>query len=585
LPEDQNLRLALLREIPEDANLRLQWNELVARMDRPEVFYTWEWAAAVQRAYHSTLRPLLFLAYDERDVLFGVAALAAEAEGKGCSFLCATTGDYCDFLSSVEHRPAFVAGVLAALKREGIAAVTLTNLPADSATAAALRQASQRNGYHYFKHTAYVCAQVRLSQLDLQSLPRKSVMRRSLNALGREAPVCLDHACSWDAVEPLLGPFIHAHVARFLATGRISNLVRPERRLFLEELAKLLCARGWLDLTRLMSGKQVFAWNYGFRFERTRFWYQPTFDSAFERYSPGFCLLTKLVEEAVGDPELELVDLGLGAEEYKDEFSNQTRETLLVRLNVSAALHYREVSRYCAAALVKTSARGEAAARAIRESWRHIRQRIREQGAFSWLGRRFRELLWSRSEVIFCEWTGTAAADMTSFKVETVNLNDLTSATLQYANDEATLTYLQRAATRVRRGDAAGFGLVDQDGRWVHFAWTTAFDGFFLSELNAKVDPPSPDCVMLFDCWTPPPARGHGYYGHTVTLVAERMHRKGKKPWIFSAASNVPSIRGLGKAGFQRRYSLVRKRVLWWQKISRVPVAAENPVEEVSAHV
>ena len=48
------------REIPEDANLRQQWNALVQRVDQPQVFYTYEWSLAVHRAYHSTLRPCFF---------------------------------------------------------------------------------------------------------------------------------------------------------------------------------------------------------------------------------------------------------------------------------------------------------------------------------------------------------------------------------------------------------------------------------------------------------------------------------------------------------------------------------------------
>jgi len=95
----KKLRLVPLREIPEDTNLRLQWNALVERVDRPQVFYTYEWALAVQRAYSATLHPLIFLAYDQPESLCGVVALAVDSEGSQVSFLCATTGDYCDFLS------------------------------------------------------------------------------------------------------------------------------------------------------------------------------------------------------------------------------------------------------------------------------------------------------------------------------------------------------------------------------------------------------------------------------------------------------------------------------------------------------
>jgi CelD/BcsL family acetyltransferase involved in cellulose biosynthesis len=364
------LRLVLLREIPKDANLRQQWDALVENADQPQVFYAYEWSLAVQFAYHATLHPLLFLAYDERESLCGVVALAADDEER-VSFLCATTGDYCDFLSLPEHKPALVAGVLAELRKLGIGHVTLTNLPADSNTVAALRAACDQNGYHCFARTAYICAQVSLAELERRPgenkpvLPGKKMVRRSLSAMGREAPVRLDHARSWDAAGPILPQFMQAHVARFLATGRVSNIAQPERRVFLEELTRLLAESGWLALTRMMSGERVLAWNYGFQFHGTWFWYQPTFDSELEKHSPGFCLLAKLIEEAAENPALSVVDLGLGAEEYKERFANQTRETLYVTLRTSAAQHVREIMRYRAAEVIKTFPRLEAGLRAV----------------------------------------------------------------------------------------------------------------------------------------------------------------------------------------------------------------------------
>jgi len=591
---NRTLRLILLREIPDDAKLRQQWNALVQRVDRPQVFYTYEWSLAVQRAYHATLHPLLFLAYEE-DFLCGVVALAADDGVSGVSFLCAATGDYCDFLSLPEQKTAFVAGVLAELRKQRIGEVTLTNLPADSNTVAALKNASVQNGYRCFARTAYECEQVSLGQLERRPgenkllLPRRKMVRRSLKAMGREGPVRLDHARSWDAIRPILPQFMLSHVARFLATGRISNMTRPERRAFLEELAKLLSEPGWLTLTRMMSGKNAFAWNYGFQFQDAWFWYQPTFDSDLEKYSPGFCLLAKLIEEAAENPVLNTVDLGLGAEEYKERFANQTRETLYVTLRASAAQHAREVLRYRAAQIIKTSPRTEEAARAAVPRWQRLREGLVREGVkvtVHRLAKRVGALLSSETEVLFLEWSGATFPDLVTAKLQPLDLNQLASAACQYVDDDSTLAYVLRCASRLREGNAEGFVLVDARGSSLHFAWVTDFDGFFLSELNAKVDAPSVDCAMIFDCWTPVSARGHGYYGQTVSLIARRMREKGKKPWIFSAANNVTSLRGLEKAGFQRRYSLVQRRALGWERIKgKTPKADVAPTAGVSARV
>jgi CelD/BcsL family acetyltransferase involved in cellulose biosynthesis len=579
-----------MKEIPEDADLRRQWNALALAAEQLQVFFTYEWALAVYRAYNATLRPLLFLGYDG-DRLCGVAALATDPAGQHVSFLCATTGDYCDFLSAAEHREEFVVSVLDELRKQNVGEIVFANLPADSDTAKVLRKLSGSSGYRIFARTGYVCAQVSLNALERRGakpvLPRKKMLRRFLNAMGGEAPVRLDHARTWEAIEAILPEFIQAHVARFLVTGRVSNAARPERREFLAELAKLLSESGWVALTRMMSGTKVFAWNYGFQFQGTWFWYQPTFVNDLEKYSPGFCLLAKLIEEAADDPAVQTLDLGLGAEEYKDRFANQTREILYVTAHESAARHYREIFRYYAGEIVRASPRIEAMARAAQKGWRRFRERLAEDGAsatLSWLARRARELLWLECEVFFYEWHGTISPGSSGLTLLPLDLSALAEATSQCIDDEATLGYLLRAATRVQEGKAEGFGLVDADGKFLHFAWATTFDGFFLAELQANVESPSPDSVMLFDCWTPSAALGNGYYAQTVESIAKQVQEKGARPWIFSAAGNAASIRGLEKTGFQRRYSLVRRRMLGWERVKgETPKSMENPRGKVAA--
>jgi GNAT acetyltransferase-like protein len=358
-------------------------------------------------------------------------------------------------------------------------------------------------------------------------------------------------------------------------------------------LSKVLSERGWVKLTRLTSGDRTFAWNYGFQFNDTWFWYQPTFDSDLEKYSPGFCLLAKIIEEAAADSSLKTVDLGLGAEEYKDRFCNESRRTLCVTLRASAASHVREIARHCAARVVKSSHWLEAVVRRIASSLHNRTEQVRRRGFLSVLGRlltRLKELVWFEEEVYFFEWSGAALwsgnDNPGDDEVQPIDANQLAAAALQNADDPETLAYLLRAASRLRKGGARGFARTDAKGRILHLAWVTAFDGFFLAELNAKVDAPLPEGMMLFDCWTPRAMRGHGYYAETVGRIAQIVQAEGKKPWIFSAARNTSSVRGLEKSGFQRRYSLIRQRSFVWQRIKRKsPGTVEAPAAEVSAGV
>jgi CelD/BcsL family acetyltransferase involved in cellulose biosynthesis len=356
------LRLIVHREIPDDDRLALQWNELVWQMECPEVFYTYEWALAVSRAYRDSITPLLILAY-EQDLLIGVAALGTDRAQQETFFLAGATADYCDFVSSPKLRQELVARVLAELRMLGMPTLVLANLPADSATTTALRLCADLRGYNLFSQPAFQCAQVLLGTVEQRESVRRSVRqkreRRYLKALAARVPVVVDHLRSWDQIAPALPPFSRAHVARFAALGRISHLANPQRLAFLSELAKLLSSHGWVTLNQLRAGDHPIAWLYAFRFDRHWSFYQMTFDCSFQEYSPGSGLRLRVIEEACDSSETDFVDLGLGGEHHKKRWATVTRETLHVTLARSTVTYLKVAARYPAAAAIKTSPRLE----------------------------------------------------------------------------------------------------------------------------------------------------------------------------------------------------------------------------------
>jgi len=99
------------------------------------------------------------------------------------------------------------------------------------------------------------------------------------------------------------------------------------------------------------------------------------------------------------------------------------------------------------------------------------------------------------------------------------------------------------------------------EGVPLHFCWVSQFQGFHMAELRQTLDEPTPGSVLLFDCWTPLSQRGQGYYGQCIAKVAGQMLEKSKHPWIFSAASNVSSLRGIERSGFVPRFSLKWRRI------------------------
>jgi len=574
--EQTAMRFLVLREIPEDERLCCQWNELAQQVERPEVFYTYEWALAVQRSYEASMTPLVFLAY-EGDTLAGLAALATDKAQSRAFFLAGSTADYCEFVSHPDDRSWFVDAILAEISKLGIRELVLANLPADSASFGVLRSAAGKYGYHLLARRAYLCPQVSFDSPDQRErtsaeLLRKKKLRRGLKALMRSGPLAVETLTSWEQIEGELPQFVRAHVARFLATGRISNLISPERRAFLEQLARELARSGWLALTRLRVAEKAVAWNFGFRYGGSWFWYLPTIATEVEECSPGSCLLSQIVIEACNRAEIRRVDLGLGDEGYKDRLANGVCETLHVTLHASLGRHAWESVRYTVASAVKTMPSAEVAIRtALRVS--RLRERLRQagpRGFIAWTCARAWLRLFGKEEIAFYEWPGQAAGSVQrGATLRNLDFETLALAATEYAADRETTDYLLRAARRLRANEARGSCLVDNSGIPVHFCWATPFEGFRMAELGTMLTAPAPEADLIFDCWTPRRERGRGHYGKAAGLLAAQLQSEGRQAWIFSAVRNGSSARGIEKSGFQPRYRMVRHRIAGWPTLSR----------------
>jgi CelD/BcsL family acetyltransferase involved in cellulose biosynthesis len=567
----QALRIELLREIPEDHHLQDGWNHLVHEMETAEVFYTYEWALSVHRAYAQSLTPLLALAW-EGDRLLGVASLATSAQEQNqARFLAANTADYCDFLSHPADRSRFVGALLQKLSDQGIQTLILANLPADSATVPALSDASPALGYHRLQRHAYWCAQVRLDsvqdrvEISRGSIGRKTI-RRCLNSLAKEGEVSLRNLRSWDDVSGALPAFSRAHVARFLATQRISNLSRPERRAFLQELSRQFSSSGTLTLSQLSVGEQFVAWNYGFQFAGSWFWYQPTFETRWEGDSPGLCLLAKILSQASRDSSINVVDLGLGAEGYKDRFATASRETLHVTLSGRIRDHLKHSLRYHLVETLNKSPRAEGLARKIRHQINQRRVQIAKAGLFNHtanLTKRLARHYFGQEQVWLYVWPSPGSAVSPGLRDDLlvpIDLDLLAAAAMQYFDDSETLNYLLRSVARLQSDRSHGFALLNESNLPVHFCWVTPFQDFEMAELKSSVSLPNADASVIYDCWTPRALRGKNLYATAIRRAAELLTAEGRVAWIFSAPENRPSVRGIEKAGFQRNGTLVQNQ-------------------------
>lgn len=571
------MRVTVLKQVPEDPDLSAAWNTLVLEMENPEVFFTYQWALAASRGFQEHLSTLLFLVY-EFENLAGVVALAVDPRTpRAAFFLTSSTADYCDIVSAPANRKAVILAVLEEIQKLGLSDLVLANVPANSATLEELPAVAGSKRFYVTSRAAYNCGVVQLGNDDqregiIRDLAGKSREKRALKRLTNLGSVKVIHVTEPEQIGASLESIVSAQISRFLASNRVSPLVGPERRAFLQQLSDLLSESGWLKISQLeIDGKPV-AWNYGFRFGGSWFWYLPTFEMEYAHVSPGSCLLRLLVEEGAKDTSLRWLDLGLGEESYKDRYANKMRQTRYIRVSRGLPRHMLSVGReMVSTAAARFPQLGEKL-RGARASFQSAANRVRETGAAGtarFAMRKAVHSIASRDEVLLFEWCEGPEPNQSGFLLVPLTREHLVEGSILNADDPPTLRYLMRCANRLNQPGTSGFLLQDDSGRPVHFLWIDKYDGFRLAEIEHTIEPSSPEAAMIFDCWTPTAERGRGHYATALYKTAANLRREGRAAWIFSGATNAPSVRGVLKAGFQYRYSLIRSTRLGRSVVAR----------------
>jgi len=326
-------------------------------------------------------------------------------------------------------------------------------------------------------------------------------------------------------------------------------------------------------LTRLMAGDRPVAWNYGFQFAGSWFWYQPTFDSEFEQSSPGICLLAKIIAEACERPDITRVDLGLGAEGYKDRFANGASETLHVTLTPFRSDHGKEVLRYRAAALIKANAGLERTTRFALAKLGASSAQLARNGFFKSIraaAKRLRASAAGSEETVFYEWSRGCRFDKLTapivFSLKLLDLEQLAAAAMEYFDDEKALNYLLRCADRLKSSEYRGYALIRPNGTALAFAWVSLSPVCPLTALNYEAAGLAPNAAFLFDRWTSRSQPGQECDEKFAQLIADDLARTNRTLWMLVGSSSDDSLRKLAGSGFQRRYSILQRRLLFHQR-------------------
>jgi GNAT superfamily N-acetyltransferase len=105
----------------------------------------------------------------------------------------------------------------------------------------------------------------------------------------------------------------------------------------------------------------------------------------------------------------------------------------------------------------------------------------------------------------------------------------------------------QDVLTRLERGCECYATWVD--GKLGAYGWVS-FHHEYVGELNLRVRL-LPDEAYVWDCFTLPPFRQQGLYSSLLSFILHRLRDAGiRRAWIGADLDNIPSQRGIARAGF-----------------------------------
>lgn len=328
----KRLRIEVIDDARGFAELRSEWNELLAASRADCLFLTWEWLHTWWT--HLGEGRQLFIVTVHCDAkLIAIAPLTMSRTWSMRLLEFAGTGsvgsDYLDFIVDRAYESAAVDALTEFLADAGFS-LRLPSVKEDSIVASGLAEGLSERGWRFRKVAMQVCPFINLvktswdSYLGSLGASHRYNFRRRLRKMEKSYSMRFERAESNEECEAALRHVFELHLRRWTERGG-SDGFHEERLLnFHRHFSALAHKEGWLRLRVLTLTGQPAAAFYGFRYRQKYYFYQSGFDEAFLRHSVGLVTIGLTIKEAIEEGAAEY-DLLHGDESYKFLWANQVR--------------------------------------------------------------------------------------------------------------------------------------------------------------------------------------------------------------------------------------------------------------------
>ncbi|MQA28703.1 MAG: GNAT family N-acetyltransferase [Luteitalea sp.] len=318
------------------AALRSEWNELVCRMELPEIFYAWEW----HWFYHKHFRngvPLFIVTVRDGGRLIGLAPMCLtrrKALGRRVRVLETIVGNMADYrnllIDGTQNRWRTVEAIWEALDRHSSEwdVIEMRQVPSQDVTVFQLTKtisqaADMRHAMRVASRTSrmYYAGDYQ-SKMDAKRIHRIRNKRAQLTREGR-----LTCTVGEPDTEEFWLEFLRLHQAQ----RPDSPLHRPAGRRLFADLRGHFGARDELECSRVRIDGRIAAMHFGFRDQRKIYYYMPVIAEEFRQERAGNILTLSMVEHYA--PTHREFDLLRGDESYKTWWTDDLAVNYRLRIH------------------------------------------------------------------------------------------------------------------------------------------------------------------------------------------------------------------------------------------------------------
>lgn len=339
------MKIVEVRDEAELLDLRAAWEKLLAQSASDTIFLTWEWVSAWWAAYGRPGELRILLALDEDGSLRGIAPLRRQTVvqyGQRFSTLSfigdgSSDSDYLDFIVAAGDEARVMDAFSKHWEKE-LALGTLLQLneiPESSSSLPFLRALGQRQGMLWSEAQA-PCATVPLpadwaGYLKRLSPRFRTKVRSVLRNLETRSGVRFQFCEQPSELSRLLPSLFELHRRRWAKEAKPGVFHWERKRLFYENLSRLLLDRGWLCFSWLEWKGQILACQYGFAYRNRYFQLQEGYDPACEHWNVGVGLRAWSIQQLLKRGLCEYDFLG-GVGRHKSDWGAATKLSLRVAL-------------------------------------------------------------------------------------------------------------------------------------------------------------------------------------------------------------------------------------------------------------